>query len=116
MGERIVAVNRILHANHPIQRSLMLTRLGMIKMQIEGKSDEALAAFNEAEQDMVATHGMQHPSVIELFYNKKITAMQKKMPSKQRKAMREQAASKRSEVQKFYQDYSKSLAQGKSYL
>ena len=82
--------------------------------QIEGKSDEALAAFNEAEPDMVATHGMQHPSVIELFYNKKITAMQKKMPSKQRKAMREQAALKRSEVQKFYQDYSKSLAQGKS--
>jgi len=112
--ERIVAANRILLANHPIQRSLMLTRLGMIKMQIEGKSDEALAAFNEAEPDMVATHGMQHPSVIELFYNKKITAMQKKMPSKQRKAMREQAALKRSEVQKFYQDYSKSLAQGKS--
>lgn len=112
--ERIVAANRILLANHPIQRSLMLTRLGMIKMQIEGKSDEALAAFNAAEADLVSTHGMQHPSVIELFYNKKITAMQKKMPSKQRKAMREQAAQKRREVQKFYQDYSQSLAQSKS--
>ena len=81
-------------------------------LQIEGKSDEALAAFNEAEPDMVATHGMQHPSVIELFYNKKITAMQKKMPAKQRKAMRDQAALKRAEVQQFYQEYSKSLAQG----
>jgi len=108
--ERIVAANRILLANHPIQRSLMLTRLGMIKMQMEGKSDEAMAAFNEAEPDMVATHGIQHPSVIELFYNKKITAMQKKMPSKQRKALREQADQKRREVQKFYEDYSQSLA------
>merc|ERR1712142_1368952 len=107
---RIVEANRILLANHPIQRSLMLTRLGMIKMQMEGKSDEAMAAFNEAEPDMVATHGIQHPSVIELFYNKKITAMQKKMPSKQRKALREQADQKRREVQKFYEDYSQSLA------
>jgi len=106
---RIVEANRILLANHPIQRSLMLTRLGMIKMQMEGKSDEALAAFNEAEPDMVSTHGMQHPSVIELFYNKKIAAMQKKMPAKQRKALREQAMLKRHEVQKFYQDYSQSL-------
>ncbi len=76
---------------------------------MEGKSDEALAAFNEAESDMVSTHGMQHPSVIELFYNKKIAAMQKKMPAKQRKALREQAMLKRHEVQKFYQDYSQSL-------
>lgn len=107
--ERIVAANRILLANHPIQRSLMLTRLGMIKMQIEGKSDEALAAFSEAEPELVETHGMQHPSVIELFYNKKITNMQKKMPSKQRKAMKDQATLKRMEVQKFYQDYSRDL-------
>lgn len=78
--------------------------------QMEGMSDEAMAAFNEAEPVMVATHGMQHPSVIEIFYNKKITAMQKKMPSKQRKAMREQAEQKRREVQKFYEDYSQSLA------
>ena len=77
---------------------------------MEGKSDEALAAFGEAEPELVSTHGMQHPSVIELFYNKKITSMQKKMPSKQRKAMREQAASKQREVQKFYQDYSRDLA------
>ena len=82
----------------------------IIKSQIEGKSDEALAAFNEAEADLVSTHGMQHPSVIELFYNKKITNMQKKMPAKQRKAMRDTAKLKRAEVQKFYQDYSQSIA------
>jgi len=83
------AYDTLLPRFHPI-KGLQLMRLGVVQWHLL-KLEEAISAFNAAEQHLSLTHGMDHPTVFDLVNLRKQCQMEMSIPKDQLQQVRAQA-------------------------